>query len=425
MMQRLTLLRLVQNRSFCVTSIFSRWIQDFKRVNIIVPSCKLSGSSNKDKGFVSSLIDNIKEEFSKNKEIEENIRKFREEARKLETSDALLEAKKKYKSFEDETKKSSQYLKEKVGILGEVLKGSEFGKQASQFSKQVTDRAARTVDAISKKSNEFSKSDAFKSVSSRLGSVKDEIDEVTNIKSINFYKAPAKLRKRTVTSNGIATEPEAVAPNNDSKNIVLHKDSSWHQKIFELKARYDDSNNLAVRVASLMFCKIGRAFSQTEASEALTEIMKIDPKFNSCVENQCIKQVQTDIAPNIIGSLSQGDLEVLRDWCHEAVYNVLIQPIKQAQALNLKYVLRVVDITDIEYLAAKILEQGPVVVVMFNTQQVHYVTDLHGNVVEGEKDKLLRVMHVWALCRDQSIADPMASWRLIDASMCDRGELFI
>lgn len=48
------------------------------------------------KGFLGEFLDNLKQELNKNKEMKENIRKFREEAKKLEESDALKQARKKY-----------------------------------------------------------------------------------------------------------------------------------------------------------------------------------------------------------------------------------------------------------------------------------------------------------------------------------------
>lgn len=43
-------------------------------------------------------MDNLKQELSKNKEMKENIKKFREEAKKLEESEALKQARRKYVS---------------------------------------------------------------------------------------------------------------------------------------------------------------------------------------------------------------------------------------------------------------------------------------------------------------------------------------
>lgn len=41
-------------------------------------------------------MDNLRQEFSKNQEMKENIKKFREEAKRLEESDALQQARRKY-----------------------------------------------------------------------------------------------------------------------------------------------------------------------------------------------------------------------------------------------------------------------------------------------------------------------------------------
>lgn len=56
-------------------------------------------SSGGRKGFISGFVENIKQELAKNKEMKESIKKFREEAKKLEESDALQEARRKYVSL--------------------------------------------------------------------------------------------------------------------------------------------------------------------------------------------------------------------------------------------------------------------------------------------------------------------------------------
>lgn len=51
------------------------------------------------RGFLGGLLDNIKQELAKNKEMKDSIKKFRDEAKRLEESDALQSARKKYVSF--------------------------------------------------------------------------------------------------------------------------------------------------------------------------------------------------------------------------------------------------------------------------------------------------------------------------------------
>ena len=63
------------------------------------------------------------------------------------------------------------------------------------------------------------------------------------------------------------------------------------------------------------------------------------------------------------------------------------------------------------------MEQGPVLVITFNAQQINVVRNSKGDVVEGDPNKIVRVIHVWALCKDQTELNPWASWRILDIAM--------
>lgn len=60
----------------------------------------------------------------------------------------------------------------------------------------------------------------------------------------------------------------------------------------------------------------GGVFSKTEMSEVLTEICKMDPNFD---KELFIRDCRDDIIPNVLEAIIRGDLEILEDWCHEAV----------------------------------------------------------------------------------------------------------
>ena len=62
-------------------------------------SVQMRCNSNQRKTFLGGFFDQLKQDYNKNKEMKESIKKFREEAQKLEQSDALKEARKKYVSF--------------------------------------------------------------------------------------------------------------------------------------------------------------------------------------------------------------------------------------------------------------------------------------------------------------------------------------
>ena len=63
----------------------------------------------------------------------------------------------------------------------------------------------------------------------------------------------------------------------------------------------------------------GGVFSKTEMSEVLTEICKMDPNFD---KELFIRDCRDDIIPNVLEAIIRGDLEILEDWCHEAVSRI-------------------------------------------------------------------------------------------------------
>ncbi|GAA57611.1 mitochondrial import inner membrane translocase subunit TIM44 [Clonorchis sinensis] len=129
-------------------------------------------------------------------------------------------------------------------------------------------------------------------------------------------------------------------------------------------------------------------------------------------------------------AIVRADLPILKDWCYEAVscisyqyyhifqpYNVLATPLKQIQELGLVSDSRVLDVSHVDIQMGKMMEQGPVLVISFQAQQINCIRDKNGAVHEGDPHKVLRVTHVWALCRDQTEFHPWAAWRLLDIAM--------
>lgn len=366
----------------------------------------------------------MKEEFKKNKEMKENLKKFREEAKKLEESEALKEARGKFSQVLE--KSDSGVFKEKL----DELKESEFVKKTSKSAEELGSKTSETVAGTVKSISETS---AFKAVSEGVKVAKETVQEELNESDLynrgRVYVRPAVLQKRS--DRLLATsEAKTFEANEDATEMVMHKDSkfaqSWAQfkennqyvnKMFEYKMKYDESDHMAVRMSRAVTERVqtvfGSLFSKTEMSEVLTEICKMDPSFDPIA---FIKQCREDIIPNILESVIRGDLEVMEDWCHEACFNQLAVPIKTAQQHKLKFDNRILDITEPELVAAKLMEQGPVLVISFFSQQMMVLRDMKNNIIEGDPEKIIRVTYVWALCRDQEILDPTACWKLIDMS---------
>lgn len=98
--------------------------------------------------------------------------------------------------------------------------------------------------------------------------------------------------------------------------------------------KYDESDNLVVRLSRNVTDKIGDAFgkycklyfkfriasggvfTQSDMSQTLSEIHKIDPNFD---KEMFISECKYEIIPTVLEAYLQGKLDILRDWCHEAV----------------------------------------------------------------------------------------------------------
>lgn len=72
--------------------------------------------------------------MQKNKEMKESLKKFREEAERLEQSEALRSARQKFQAVESEATKGSEVIKEKLDTLKEKVRVEVLALQASVVS---------------------------------------------------------------------------------------------------------------------------------------------------------------------------------------------------------------------------------------------------------------------------------------------------
>jgi len=381
--------------------------------------------------FVSRVLDNLRQEMAKNKEMKENLVKFREEAQKLENTEALKKAREKFQAVESEASKSSDVLKGGVNVFKEKVQGvldeaqkTEFVKKAGQLTEGIGKTAKEAGETIAETGQKLKNTASFKTLSNTAEAV------ASDLASAQVYRRPVTLRKRKEFSLDDDAAVKPVEINTDAQDVVLHKDSKFYEswqnfknknpyvnQVLGWKSKYEESENVVLRASRLLTDKVvdimGGLFQKTELSEALTEICKMDPNFN---KEEFLKQCEQDIIPNILESMVVGDLEILKDWCHEAPYSILSTPIKQALALGYRMDCRVLDVDNVDLVMGKVMEQGPVLIISFTAQQIMAVRDAADKVVEGDPEKILRVNYIWVLCRDQTELDPNAAWKLMDLS---------
>ncbi|XP_027055265.1 mitochondrial import inner membrane translocase subunit TIM44-like [Pocillopora damicornis] len=390
-------------------------------------------------GLIGRFIENIKEGFERNKEMQENIRKFQAETKKYEQTETLSGRVKLVNKIKDNVSsasmKTSAVVKSFSGAFStKVSKAYDEATSSEAFKKgiEVTEEFAKSAKEAASKVQEQSeilgKTEAFKAVSTGFKTFKHEVlDE--ELEKSKPYRTPEKLRRRTEQEEGgVMKKERRIEANEDATGVVLHKDSKWYQQwkefkdnnpvvtgLFNLKTKYDESDNVAVRASRVVTDKLqdifSDVFSQSDTAKTMAEITRIDPQFN---KDSFLKECEFEIIPSVLEAFLKGDLEILKDWCHEPAYNVLAAQIEQTKQLGQKLEAKILDVRDVDVAMAKVMEQGPVLVLTFMVQQIMILKDAVGNIIEGGEDNIENVSYVWALCRDQSILDHRSAWRVLE-----------
>lgn len=396
-------------------------------------SVRLYSNSARQPNFLTRWIENFKQEVEKDKDMKESLKKFREEAEKLEQSEALRTARQKFQAVESTASKSSDAVKERLDFLKEKMHGaievaskSELGKKAGQLGEEITKSAKGAAESITEKSQALGKTSAFQTISQTAEAVREELDQ-QGIQGKVYVPLKTLRKRKDVTETA---DDKYVEPNAEAMGVELHKDSKFYQswqnfkdknpyvnKVLDWKMKYEESDNPVIRASRLLTDKVtdimGGLFQKTELSETLTEICKQDPNFDKV---QFLKDCETDFIPNILEAMIRGNLEILKDWCHEAPYNLIAQPLKQAQKMGYQLDSKILDIDNVDLVMGKVMEQGPVLMISFQCQQIMCVRDSKQKVIEGDPEKVMRVNYVWVLCRDPTELNPRAAWRLLDLS---------
>ncbi|KAM3720461.1 putative mitochondrial import inner membrane translocase subunit [Dirofilaria immitis] len=383
------------------------------------------------RNFLKNLLDNIREEFEKNKELQDNRRQLDERLRSLNDSEALKEARRKFELIEKETLKSSQIIQNKISevrdhianMIVEVQK-TEAGKKISQAAEEVLKQAKSAAEMIEKAAEQVGDNQLYQSVSSSVKVIKDEVDSIVDVR---MYTRPDQLRMRSAAYSTCADRIVEANPN--ATGVELHKESKWYagwktfsennayyNKMLDWKMRLDESDNLAVRMVRSFTDKISSLLGgHSEISEVLSEIQKVDPNFD---KNEWLRFCEKEVIPNVLEAFIRGDLKILKDWCYERAYNILSTIVNEYKKVNFSTAdSRVIDIDRVEMVTGKMMEHGPVIIITFQAYMINVVRNMDGKVVEGDPNSPVRVHHVWVMCRDMEEYNPSVAWKVLEVHM--------
>lgn len=195
--------------------------------------------------------------------------------------------------------------------------------------------------------------------------------------------------------------------------------SAFMQGAFDAKERIaeriDESDNPILNMFRNFY---DRFFAENEMAMVVREIREEDPSFRI---SEFLRHVETELVPNILGAYLSADRKTLEAGCTEEAYAMLNASIRERDTEGIVMDTNILDVSDVELTAGRVLEDSPVLIVTFNTQQINCLRDKGGNIVEGREDDIRAVYYAWAFVREAEFEDVAPTGGGMDAGADPKG----
>lgn len=179
--------------------------------------------------------------------------------------------------------------------------------------------------------------------------------------------------------------------------------SAFMQGAFNAKERIaeriDESDNPIINMFRNVY---DRFFAENEMAMVVREIREEDNNFRI---SEFLSRVETEMVPGILGAYLEGNRDGLKKLCTEEAYAMLNASIRERETEGIVMDTNILDVSDVELTAGKLLEDSPVLIVSFSTQQINCLRDKGGNIVEGREDDIRAVYYAWALAKEAEYED--------------------
>ncbi|UZJ56639.1 hypothetical protein CBS101457_005959 [Exobasidium rhododendri] len=192
------------------------------------------------------------------------------------------------------------------------------------------------------------------------------------------------------------------------RNPVMRKMSDW-------RASYDESENPVVERLRGITETIGGWFEENETAKVVGAFRMMDPSFTL---DAFQKELREYIVPEIIDSYHGAARHLLRQWCGEATFNVLMATVDPYVQKGAILHGRLLDLKNVEILQAKLLDNNvPVVIVSFSSQELMYFKDAKtGDILAGRENQadLCRYAMVLTRLEEEMDNEITGGWKVVE-----------
>ncbi|XP_028758376.1 mitochondrial import inner membrane translocase subunit TIM44-2 [Neltuma alba] len=394
----------------------------------------------------------LKGEAESNPEFRQSVKELKEKAEELKGVKEGLKSRTKqitqqlyrqvdeaWTEAEAAAKKVSSNVKEKISVATEEIKEtSRTGKQDSAGS--TGSSAEHDADATQRiqspsgeeKNQQAGSSNAAESLFGKFKStisspnVSSAFQKLKEAKLVNVAKKGYEIVKEELSDSPNRRRPVPSTPSGETSArtelvIMPSKQSWWGKKldafkdkvkglpiskqfirysdpvktkgqeiVEDLRERYETSDNPVIHKIQDMNDSM---FQETDAAISYKEIRQRDPDFSL---PEFVGEVQEAIKP-VLNAYIKGDVETLMKYCSPELIERCKAEHQAYRSHGIFFDNKILHVSDVEVRETKMMGSSPLIIVMFQTQQIYCVRDRNGSITEGGKDTIHTVFYAWAL----------------------------
>jgi import inner membrane translocase subunit TIM44 len=299
---------------------------------------------------------------------------------------------------------------------------------------EIIGEASRPIQDIAEKVRPHIPDIRDTEVARQVGKTVDSIEQKAS-KSPDFFRyggVNSKTSRSEIESELQESVKKRILENSEAGTSIVHapqKTSFWSRfrevnpasKLLSyIKRAADRSDNFLVHFGREILTsfteRVTSVFSESETASVIRAIKLKKPDFEL---EEFLKLLRSYIVPEILEGFVSGDLASLRKWCSEGAYRVLEATLNPSRTSGHIFKGKVLDIRDVDMIAAKMIEDRPILVMSLTAQQLFCVKDINGNVVEGSEDSPENVQYIMAFTVDDADKNP-SEWSLVEIAIRDR-----
>ncbi len=378
----------------------------------------------RDMGWWSDLRAKLQTEIEKDPELKKSLDELRSQTKDSEGFKKLREAEKtlgdSMKAFEEQAREQLRSAGSKATSASEKAAG-----QAADRVSSLRERMQQAQQELLEKMKESGAKDnldeAWKRFRDSESKVKQAMDKAAEVARAAATSAASEDAERVAEAKRRADEQAAQRRENEEATqdpgtalvATEREESSWdrakskfegsafYQGFQRFRTAFETSDNPLIRGTRILTSRVGgvmegvgdRLVPETEQAEALRVIMELDPAFRL---DDFMHHVTRETIPHVLGAFLEGDQQYLRQAMTEHAFQEVFALIKSREVGGVRYQSKILDLKNVELQGVRLMDDTPMVLVSFVTQQTHLVTDMAGKVLDGAEDDIRSVYYLWA-----------------------------